>query len=120
MIAAGSDAPVEKGDPLIEFYAATYRHDLQGRAGPDWHLEQSVSQSEALRMLTFAPAYAVFRESELGTLEAGKLADVTLYSADLMAAEPAQILKIRPMMTIVGGIVFDFRWVNEPAAKPAG
>ena len=119
-IAAGSDAPVEKGDPLIEFYAATFRHDLQGRAGPDWHLEQAVSQSEALRMLTFAPAYAVFRESELGTLEAGKLADVTLYSADLMAAEPAQILKIRPMLTIVGGIVFDFRWVNEPAAKPAG
>ena len=32
-IVAGSDAPVEKGDPLIEFYAATYRHDLDGRAG---------------------------------------------------------------------------------------
>jgi hypothetical protein len=35
VIAAGSDAPVEKGDPLIEFYAAAYRHDLQDFAGPD-------------------------------------------------------------------------------------
>jgi len=105
VIVAGSDAPVEKGDPLIEFYAATYRHDLEGRAGPDWHLEQSVTRPEALRMLTAAPAYAVFRESELGTLEAGKIADVTIYSADIVTVEPAQILKARPMMTIVGGAV---------------
>jgi predicted amidohydrolase YtcJ len=105
MIAAGSDAPVEKGDPLIEFYAATHRHDLAGRAGPDWHLEQAVSRSEALRMLTAAPAHAVFRESELGTLEAGKLADLTVFSADVMTAEPAQIPIARPVMTIVGGSV---------------
>lgn len=104
-IAAGSDAPVEKGDPLIEFYAAMYRHDLQGRAGPDWHLEQAVTRAEALRMLTSAPAYAVFRERELGTLEAGKLADLTVFSADLLTVEPAQILKARPLMTFVGGML---------------
>ena len=104
-IVAGSDAPVEKGDPLIEFYAATFRHDLEGRAGPDWHLEQTVSRSEALRMLTAAPAYAVFRERELGTLEAGKQADLTIYSTDIMTAKPAQILQARPVMTIVGGTV---------------
>jgi len=96
---------VEKGDPLIEFYAATWRHDLDGRAGPDWHLEQAVSRFEALRMLTTAPAYAVFREAELGTLEAGKLADLAIYSADIMTAEPAQILRARPKMTIVGGLM---------------
>jgi predicted amidohydrolase YtcJ len=102
-IVAGSDAPVERGDPLIEFYAATWRHDLEGRAGPDWHLEQAVSRSDALRMLTLAPAFAVSRERELGTLVAGKFADITIYSADIMSAEPAQILKARPVMTIVGG-----------------
>jgi predicted amidohydrolase YtcJ len=112
-IVAGSDAPVEKGDPLIEFYAATFRHDLQGRAGPDWHLEQAVTHVEALRMLTAAPAHAVFRERELGTLEAGMLADVTIFSADLMKAEPARLLTIRPVMTIVGG-----QRVPAPAATP--
>jgi predicted amidohydrolase YtcJ len=121
IIVAGSDAPVEKGDPLIEFYAATYRHDLGGRAGPDWHLEQAVSQSEALRMLTAAPAHAVFRDSELGTLEAGKLADLTIYSADIMTAEPAQLVKARTVMTVVGGTVSSHsRTIIEPAARPAG
>lgn len=106
-IVAGSDAPVEKGDPLIEFYAATWRHDLEGRAGPDWHLEQAVTRAEGLRMLTAAPAFAVFRERELGTLTAGKIADVTIFSRDIMSAEPAQILGARPVMTIVGGVVHE-------------
>ena len=59
---------------------------------------------EALRMLTSAPAFAVFRERQLGTLEAGKFADVTIFSSDIMIAEPAQILKARPTMPIVGGV----------------
>ena len=103
---------MEKGDPLIEFYAATWRHDLNGRAGPDWHLEQAVSRSEALRMFTGRGFTLCFRESELGTLEAGKLADLTIYSADIMITEPAQILRARPMMTIVGGVT-QFRQAND-------
>jgi predicted amidohydrolase YtcJ len=106
-IVAGSDAPVEKGDPLVEFYAANWRHDLEGRAGPDWHLEQAVTRAEGLRMLTAAPAFAVFRERELGTLTAGKIADVTIFSRNIMTAEPAQILGARPVMTIVGGVVHE-------------
>ncbi len=70
MIAAGSDAPAERGDPLVEFlfYAASYRHDLKDFAGADWHPEEAVSRTAALRMLTCGPAYAIFRKKELGTL----------------------------------------------------
>lgn len=105
VIAAGTDAPVEKGDPLIEFYAASYRHDLSGFAGPDWGLDQAVSRDQALRMLTWAPAFSVFEEAERGTLEAGKRADVSAFSADLMAAEPAAIPGAQPMLTVSGGAV---------------
>jgi predicted amidohydrolase YtcJ len=55
VIAAGSDAPVEVGDPRIEFYAAVYRHSLDGFANADWHLDEAVSRDQALRMLTWAP-----------------------------------------------------------------
>lgn len=103
VVAAGTDAPVEKGDPLIEFYAAIYRHDLQGKSGPDWHPEEAVTRPEALRMLTWAPAYAALHEKELGTLEPGKLADVTVLSRDIMTGPPADILKAHAVMTIVGG-----------------
>ncbi|WP_426033074.1 amidohydrolase [Caulobacter sp. DWP3-1-3b2] len=108
IVAAGSDAPVEVGDPRIEFYAAVYRHSLDGFANADWHLDEAVSRDQALRMLTWAPAYAAFAEKDRGTLEAGKKADVTVFSKDLMTVEPAQILKAQTVLTVVDGkVVFE-------------
>jgi predicted amidohydrolase YtcJ len=108
VVAAGSDAPVEVGDPRIEFYAAVHRHSLTGFANADWHLEEAVTRAQALRMLTLAPAYAVFREKELGTLEAGKKADVTAFDKDLMTVEPKEILTAQPVLTVVDGkVVFE-------------
>jgi predicted amidohydrolase YtcJ len=43
MIVGGSDAPVEVGDPRIEFHAATTRTGLDGYSGAGWHPEQAVS-----------------------------------------------------------------------------
>lgn len=105
VVAAGSDAPVEVGDPRIEFYAAVYRHGLDGFANADWHLEEAVSRAQALRMLTLAPAYAVFREHELGTLEAGKKADLTAFDRDLMTVAPKDILTAKTVLTVVDGKV---------------
>jgi predicted amidohydrolase YtcJ len=108
VIAAGSDAPVEVGDPRIEFYAAVYRHSLDGFANADWHLDEAVSRDQALRMLTWAPAYAAFAEQDRGTLEAGKKADVTVFSKDLMTVPPAEILKAEAVLTVVDGkVVFE-------------
>ena len=105
VVCAGTDAPVEKGDPLIEFYAAVYRHALNGYAGPGWGPDETVSRAQALKMLTLAPAYAVGREAELGTLEVGKRADLTAFSKDLMTVEPADILKATATLTITAGRV---------------
>jgi len=105
VVAAGSDAPVEVGDPRIEFYAAVYRHSLDGFANADWHLEEAVTRAEALKMLTLAPAYAVFRDKELGTLEAGKKADLTAFDKDFMTVEPKEILTAQPVLTVVDGKV---------------
>ncbi|HEY2662376.1 MAG TPA: amidohydrolase [Caulobacteraceae bacterium] len=105
VVCAGSDAPVEKGDPLIEFYAACYRHALNGFAGPDWGLDEAVTRVQALRMLTRSAAYAIGRENELGTLEVGKRADLTVFSRDLMTAEPAEILKAKANLTVIAGQV---------------
>jgi len=105
IITGGSDAPVEQGDPIIEFYAAVTRRTLDGYAGPDWGLEQRLTREEALRMLTYWPAFAAFQEKERGTIEVGKLADFTVLSADILQVPDAQILKARVAMTIVGGEV---------------
>jgi predicted amidohydrolase YtcJ len=105
VVAGGTDAPVEKGDPLIEFYAAVSRRSLQGFADPNWHLEQRVTRAQALRMLTLAPAYAAFQEKERGSIEPGKLADFTVLSNDIMTIPEAEILRTHVLMTIIGGKV---------------
>lgn len=105
VIAGGSDAPVERGDPLIEFYAAVSRRALDGFQGPDWGDTQKVTRAEALRMFTSAAAYASFQENDLGTIEPGKRADFTAFSADIMTIPEAEILKAKPVLTIVEGAV---------------
>ena len=48
----GSDAPVERGEPMIEFYAAVARKDLKGFSGEGWHPEEAVTREQALKMFT--------------------------------------------------------------------
>lgn len=105
IIAAGSDAPVERGEPMIEFYAAVARRSLDGFANEDWHLEQRMTREQALRALTLGAAYAAFEEHERGSVEAGKRADLTVLSADIMRIPEPDILKTRCLMTVIGGEV---------------
>jgi predicted amidohydrolase YtcJ len=103
MILAGSDAPVELGDPRIEFYAAISRARLDGTRGEGWHPEFAVSRADALRMLTLWPAYGAFQERERGSIEVGKYADLTVFDRDFMTVPPADILEAETVMTVVGG-----------------
>ena len=105
VIAAGSDAPVERGEPMIEFYAAVARRSLDGFANADWHPEQRLTRAQALRALTLNAAFATFQEKERGSIEPGKLADFTVLSADIMQIPEAEILQAKCLMTIVGGEV---------------
>ena len=105
IVVGGSDAPVERGSPLIEFYAAVARADLQGFQGPDWRPQEAVDRATALKMFTLWPAYASFREDELGTIEVGKRADLTAFDVDLMTAPVADVPKGRAVLTVVDGEV---------------
>ena len=105
ILPGGSDAPVERGDPLIEFYAAVARKSLDGRSGPDWRADQAVDRKTALKMFTTWPAYASFREGELGLIKPGYRADFSGFSVDLMKAAEAEIPKGRAVLTVVDGVV---------------
>lgn len=118
IICGGSDAPVERGEPMIEFYAAVSRKPLPSAReglsaeGPSrtgdlakagWHPEQAVSREDALKMFTLWPAFAAFEEKDKGTIETCKLADFTVLSNDIMKIAEPEILKTRCEMTIIGG-----------------
>jgi predicted amidohydrolase YtcJ len=114
IVAGGSDAPVERGEPMIEFYAAVARKDIKGWSGEGWHPEEALSRDQALKMLTIWPAYAAFEEKLRGTIEVGKLADLTVLSADIMRIPEMEILKTHCLMTVIGGEI-----VYEAAAGTA-
>jgi len=105
VVAGGSDAPVERGDPLIEFYAAVARKDLEGNAGEGWHLEQALTRKEALKLFTVNAAFARFAEKELGSIEVGKRADLTAFSVNLMTAPEEKIPLGHAVLTMVDGKV---------------
>src|SRR5881396_2573458 len=103
IITGGSDAPVERGEPMIEFYAAVARKSIKGASGDGWHPEQAVSREQALKMFTTWPAYAAFEEKDKGSIEVGKLADFTVLSQDIMKIPETEILETRNEMTVIGG-----------------
>jgi len=105
VVVGGSDAPVERGAPLIEFYAAVARKDLAGFSDADWHPEEKLSRAEALKLFTASAAYARFAEKDLGTIGVGKRADLSGFSVDLMTAPEAEIPKGHAVLTVVDGQV---------------
>ena len=66
-------------------------------------LRQTIDRKEALAAHTRRNAYFVFREKDLGSLEAGKLADLLVLDRDYLTVPADELKDIRPVMTMVGG-----------------
>jgi hypothetical protein len=104
-IASGSDFPVELPNPMLGFYAAITRQDAMGQPASGWMADERMSREETLASFTRNAAFAAHAETRLGTLEAGKLADLVVLSKDIMRVAPPEILTASVRMTIVGGEV---------------
>jgi predicted amidohydrolase YtcJ len=71
-------------------------------------LDQTLTREEALIAHTRSNAYLFFQEKTLGSLEVGKQADLVVLDRDYMTVPAAEIKRIKPTMTMVGGrVVFD-------------
>ena len=71
----------------------------------DGHPEEAVTAEQALLAYTRTAAWANGTEGKLGTLEAGKLADLVVLSRDILAIPADQIGKTNVEATVVGGRV---------------
>lgn len=105
IVGNGTDAPVEDVSPLASYYASVTRKTKDGTV---FYPDQRMSREEALRSYTWNNAYAAFEEKLKGSLETGKLADITVLSRDILTVPDDQILSTDVVYTIVGGkIRFD-------------
>ncbi len=105
VIANGTDAPVEKINPIACYYASVTR---KTKNGTEFFPEQKMSREEALKSYTINGAYASFKEKELGSIVPGKLADLTVLSKDITKTAEDEIKKTEVLYTIVDGkIVYE-------------
>jgi predicted amidohydrolase YtcJ len=111
-LAFGSDWPVAPMVPLAGIDAAVTRRTLDGKHPDGWVPEQKIGVEEAVRAFTMGSAYASFEEKMKGSIEAGKLADLVVISADIFDIAPAAIGEAHVDMTI-----FDGRVIYERGGK---
>jgi len=105
IVGNGTDAPVEDVSPLASYYASVSRKLKDGTV---FYPDQRMSRMEALKSYTWNNAYAAFEEKSKGSLEAGKLADITVLSRDILTIPEDQIMATDVVYTIVGGkLAFD-------------
>jgi len=104
-IPCGSDFPVESNNPMFGIYAAITRQDAKGWPEGGWYPEQRMTREEAIKGFTIWAAYGAFMEDVLGSIEVGKLADLTVLDKDILTVEPIEILTTKPVYTIVGGAI---------------
>ena len=104
-IVNGTDAPVEPLSAIASFYAAVSRKTLDGEPENGYEPSQKMSREEALRSYTIDAAYGAFEENIKGSIAVGKLADLTVFSQDIMQIDEDKLLATTIEYTILGGKV---------------
>jgi predicted amidohydrolase YtcJ len=99
----GTDTPVEDTNPIPSFYCGVTR--AYGRGSKTFFPEQAKTRLQELQSYTWNNAYAIYEEDQLGSLTPGKLADIAVFSGDLLTIPAEDILRTRVLYTIIGGQV---------------
>jgi hypothetical protein len=104
----GTSAALYHMHPKYLIYAAVARKTLKGTPADGWFPEQRISVKDALKAYTINNAYATFEENIRGSLEVGKLADITIFDRNLLTIPQNEILQAEVTHTIIDGkIVFE-------------
>lgn len=99
--AIGSDSPVTHPNPMNSLYGALNRKDR--KTGDSVGAMQKIGILDAIRMFTYNCAYVSFEEEIKGSLEAGKLADITILSEDILQCPVEEIQRVTVKYTLVDG-----------------
>jgi predicted amidohydrolase YtcJ len=106
---SASEYPI---NPMLGLYAAVTRQTVTGKPAEGWFPDERISIADAIKAYTYNTAYANFEETTKGSIEVGKLADLTVLSKNLLKIAPKEYLTTDVVYTIVGGKI-----VYESAAQ---
>lgn len=98
--AIGTDNPIIDENPLLGISSSITR---KSSTGAEVGSGQKVGILDAIRMYTYNGAYATFDEDKLGSVEAGKLADLVVFNGDLLNSDAEQLEKMECVLTMIDG-----------------
>jgi len=100
---AGSDAPVAPPDPIAGIHAAVNRTNQRLEPEGGFFMENAVPREDVLKAYTIWSAYGQFCEDIKGSVEVGKLADLTMLDRDILTVPNDEILSVKVLETVIGG-----------------
>lgn len=110
LMTGGSDAPVEKYNPMQGIYAAVTRQDVRGWPEGGMLPEERLSVYDALCLFSKNIPYATGDEAQMGTIEVGKFADMAVLDRDIFHIPPVQLLQVKVVRTMLAG---RDTWISE-------
>jgi len=102
-VALGTDFPVEKVNPMLTFYAAVARQDLNNYPEKGFQMENALTREETLKGMTIWAAYSNFEEGEKGSIEVGKMADFVILNQDIMTVDIHKVPQTKIEATYING-----------------
>lgn len=101
VLAGSTDYPIEVVTPAWGLQRVVTRAELDG--SPPWLESEALTVEQALRGITWGQAYASKEESDRGTLEVGKKADLTVTRQNPFSIAPDELASLTVLLTIVNG-----------------
>jgi len=98
-ISFGSDWPITDFTPLVALAVPVHRQSPDRQPPQGWSIEQAISIEEALHFYTAAVAHQLFRETDYGTLEVGKVADFIVLDRSPIETTPHEVRDIKVLAT---------------------
>lgn len=97
MLGMGSDCPVERLNPIDLIDRAVNREQYSA--------QERLSVEETLRAYAYGSAFLGFDEKSRGSIEVGKLADLTVLSDDVFEVSTSQIADIKVENVVLEGVM---------------
>jgi predicted amidohydrolase YtcJ len=102
-LALGTDAPVERIEPLLNLRAATTRRGQSDEPSGAWYPEQCLSMEQAIHAYTRGSAAAERAAGRRGMLSAGMDADLVVLAPDPFVLDLDALCESQVELTMVGG-----------------
>ena len=94
---------MEDINPILGFYAAVARKDVNGNPEGGFLADNALNREEALKAMTIWAAHANFEEAEKGSIETGKKADFVILERDIMTVDIREIPQATVCSTYIDG-----------------